>query len=112
MAELYDRRADPHEWHNEIANPEYQNIARSLQRLVPDEPRWKRFIRYGRFKAVVPADGSPLLLFNHGKQNHLEERFSEAADYPEVVTSIETWLAENRPKEKRVIIRRAATGDQ
>ena len=111
-AELYDRSADPHEWHNEIANPEFQNIARSLQRFVPDEPRWRHFVRYGRFKAVVPADGSPLLLFNHGKQNHLEERFSEAEDYPEVVTTIEKWIVENRPRQKRVMTKRAATGDE
>ena len=110
-AELYNRSVDPYEWHNEITNPKYHSTVRSLRRLVPGEPQWKHFVRYGRFKAVVPADGGPLLLFNHGKQNHLEERFSEASDYPEVVDSIERWLAENRPTEKRVVIQETATGN-
>lgn len=107
-AELYDRQSDPYEWHNEIHNPDCQDIVQRLKRLVPEEPQWKHFIRYGQFKAVVPAAGGPLLLFNHGKQNHLEERFSEAEDYPDVVKSIEQWLADNRPTEKHVIIEQAA----
>jgi arylsulfatase A-like enzyme len=108
-AELYDRKDDPHEWHNEINNPECRHIAGRLKRLVPREPQWKHFIRYGRFKAVVPANGDPLLLFNHAKENHLEERFSEATEYPDVVKSIEQWLSENRPTEKRLVI---PTGDR
>ncbi len=107
-AELYDRDADPHEWHNQIGNAECQETVQRLKGLVPDEPQWKHFVRYGRFKAVVPSGDEPLLLFNHAHQNHLEERYSEAEDYPEVVATIEQWLAENRPAEKCVVIEEAA----
>lgn len=111
-AELYDRQTDPYEWYNKIADSDCQEIARRLQGLVPEEPQWKHFIRYGRFKAVVPSNGDPLWLFNHAKENHLEERFSEAKDYPEVVASIEHWLAENRPTEKRLIMQQPTNGTQ
>jgi hypothetical protein len=103
-AELYDRQSDPFEWHNQIGNADCGEIVQRLQGLVPEEPQWKHFIRYGRFKAVVPSNGDPLWLFNHAKENHLEERFSEADDYPEVVKAIEKWLADNRPTEKRLVI--------
>lgn len=103
-AELYDRQTDPNEWRNRINDPDCRSIVQRLARLVPEEPQWKHFIRYGRFKAVVPADGSPLLLFNHAKENHLEERYSEAEDYPDIVAAIEKWLDEHRPQAKRIVI--------
>jgi arylsulfatase A-like enzyme len=108
-AELYDRETDPLEWHNQAGNADCREIVERLKRLVPGEPQWKHFIRCGRFKAVVPSNGDPIRLFNHDKENHLEERFSEAADYPEVVAAIRRWLEENRPTEKRLIIPDAFT---
>jgi len=75
-----------------------------LKKALPGEPRWKHFIRYGRFKAVVPADGAEMLLYNHDVENHLEERNNEAGEYPEVVRRIEAWLEENPTEEKRIVI--------
>jgi arylsulfatase A-like enzyme len=108
-AELYDRQTDPHEWFNRIDSSELGSVVRSLRALVPEEPQYRYFIRYGRFKAVVPADGSPLLLFNHDKQNHLEERSSEAADHPHIVRAIQQWLADHQPTEKRLVIEPVAS---
>ena len=75
-----------------------------MQKHVPPEPQFKHFIRYGRFKAVVPADGSKMLLYNHARENHIEERDSEAKEYPNVVAKIETWLKENPHGKKRIVI--------
>lgn len=103
-AELYDRKADPNEWQNQIDNPEYSGVFAELKSKVPEEPQWKHFIRFGHFKAVVPADGESLLLFNHAVENHLEERYDESKQYPDVVKKIEAWLQENQPTEKRLVV--------
>ncbi|MCF7847786.1 MAG: sulfatase [Kiritimatiellales bacterium] len=103
-AELYDRAKDPKEWTNLANHPECRERIKQMKKLVPEEPQWKHFIRYGRFKAVVPADGSKILLFNHGVQNHLEERTSEADKYPDVVAAIERWLKEHPGADKRIVI--------
>ena len=103
-AELYDRSTDPNEWTNLINAPERASVIESLRALVPPEPQWKHFVRYQRFKAVIPADGSPMLLFNHAVENHLEERYDESEKHPEVVAHIANWLAKNPHAGKRVII--------
>jgi hypothetical protein len=75
-----------------------------LRKLVPPEPQYKHFIRYGDFKAVVPADGSEMLLYNLAVENHIEERDSEAGAYPRVVAAIKEWLRENPGAGKRVVM--------
>lgn len=103
-AELYDRSKDPHEWHNLVDDPRCRQIVSELKSKVPPEPRWKHFIRHGSFKAVVPADGSPMLLFNHAVENHLEERNDESREYPEVVMQIQAWLQDHPTTRKRIVI--------
>jgi arylsulfatase A-like enzyme len=53
--ELYDMRADPHEWHNLAGNPEYQTIKGELSQWIPSP-------------SVQPAPGSAhrILTYNHG----------------------------------------------
>lgn len=103
-AELYDRSTDPHEWKNLINDPRGQDAARRLRKLVPEEQQWKHFIRYADFKAVVPADGGRMLLFNHSVENHLEERTDEARQHPDVVRKITAWLQNHPTKQKRITI--------
>lgn len=103
-AELYDREKDPNEWKNLIHDKRQQDVVMKLKAYVPKEPQYKHFIRYDRFKAVIPADGSPMLLYNLGYQNNIEERASDAEDYPEVVATIQTWLDKHKPTDKRIII--------
>ncbi len=102
--ELYDLRNDPHEWRNVAGSAEHANVKNRLRNWVPEEARWKRFIRYRHFKAVVPADGSDLLLFDHSRYNNIEERASEAADHPDVVQLIENYLKKHRPLGRRIVI--------
>jgi arylsulfatase A-like enzyme len=103
-AELYDRSTDPHEWNNLIDDRRRRQVVTELRDRVPDEPNWKHFIRYGSFKAVVPADGSPMLLYNHAVENNLEERDDESGQYPEIVEQITTWLKEHPTDQKRIVI--------
>lgn len=92
--ELYDRRVDPNEWHNLAADPEQAGLLADFRKKIPEETQWKHFVRYGDFKAVVPSDGSPMLLFNHAVENHLEERYDESEKYPEVVETIGQRLSD------------------
>ena len=103
-AELYDRDRDPNEWRNLIDDPEHADIVAAMKKKMPEEALCKQFIRYGDFKAVIPSDGSPMLLFNHALENNLEERFDEAKDYPEVVAHIQDWLTRHNPTQKNVVI--------
>ena len=99
-AELYDLQRDPDEFVNLAYDHEYAGIIEQLSQYLPKEPQWKYFVRYHNFKAVVPADGSPMLLFNLAYRNQANEETSVVEDYPEIVTKIEDWLAVERPASK------------
>lgn len=102
--ELYDRKEDPNEWHNLAGDPEQAGLLTDFRKKLPAEKQWKHFVRYGDFKAVIPSDGSPMLLFNHGVENHLEERYDESAKYPEVVETIRGYLDEMDSPPRHVTI--------
>ena len=105
-AELYDLEHDPNEHTNLIHNPEHRSRINTFKTKLPKEPQWKHFIRYKRFKAVVPSDGSDMLLYHHDTKNHLEERTSEAKQYPAIVKEIENWLKSNPNAPKRINLNR------
>ena len=98
--ELYDLQRDPDELVNMANAHEYTEMKERLRQYLPKEPQWKYFVRYHNFKAVVPADGSPMLLFNLAYRNHVNEEDNVAKDYPEVVAKIEKWLDEKKPVSK------------
>jgi arylsulfatase A-like enzyme len=99
-AELYDIQNDPDEFVNLANDPAYADVIEKLRQFVPDEPQWKHFVRYRNFKAVVPADGSPMALYNMGYRNWVNEQNNLAEDYPEEVAEIQKWLDENKPAGK------------
>jgi arylsulfatase A-like enzyme len=98
--ELYDLQNDPDEFVNLAENPDYTEIIEQLRQFVPDEPTWKYFVRYHNFKAVVPADGSPMALYNMAYRDWVNEQNDQADDYPEEVAEIQKWLDETKPTGK------------
>ena len=98
--ELYDLQRDPDELDNMANVQEYTEVKERLRQYLPKEPQWKYFVRYHNFKAVVPADGSPTLLFDLAYRDHVNEQENVAEDHPEIVTKIEDWLAIERPNSK------------
>ena len=99
-AELYDLLRDPDEFVNLANDPGYAGLIEQLRQHVPKEPQWKHFVRYRNFKAIVPADGSPMLLYNMAYRNQVNEQDDVAKDYPEEVADIEDWLNEKKPVDK------------
>jgi hypothetical protein len=97
-------QSDPKEWTNLAGNPEYSKQVERMRKHVPPEAHYKHFIRYGHFKAVITVDGSEMLIYNLARENHIEERDSEANEYPHVVAEIKEWLNENPGQGKRIVI--------
>jgi len=92
--ELYDHRKDPNEWRNLIGDSDYAEVAQKLAAMIPDDPNYDHFVRYGDYKVVVPSDGSPLMLFGPKV-----EMFAESEDvskqYPAVISHIENYLSDH-----------------
>ncbi|MEM7373312.1 MAG: sulfatase [Bacteroidota bacterium] len=98
--ELYHLAEDPNQFVNLVNDSLYSEAKKRLMSFLPAEPQWKQFIRYHNFKAVIPADGSPMLLFNMAYQNQANEQLNVAKDYPMVVQKIQTWLDRRQPTGK------------
>jgi len=103
-AELYDLQKDPNEFVNLANDPQYAETVTKLHQYLPEEPQWKTFVRYHNYKAVVPTDGSPMLLFDLAYRNDVNEQKNIAKKYPEVVSNIEKWLARNQAESKFLIM--------
>ena len=101
--ELYDLMNDPDEWKNLIDDPQYSKIVSRLSKHVPRNDGYKHFVRYGDFKAVIPDDGSRMLLYGPGSAVIYEDK-DVSKEYPEVVNSILSYLKENRNVGKYVSI--------
>lgn len=97
--ELYNLKTDPHERTNLIDDPAHAKIIKRLAKGIPNDPNYDHFVRYGDFKAVVPADGSPLMLYGP-KVEMFAEAKDVSKDYPAIVTHIERYLSRhpNAPK--------------
>jgi hypothetical protein len=92
--ELYDLKVDPNEWTNLIDDPARAKVVNRLRKQIPNDPNYDHFVRYGDFKAVVPADGSPLMLFGPRVEMFAEAK-DVAKDHPEIVRHITDYLSHN-----------------
>ncbi len=98
--ELYDLQQDPHQFTNLANKVLHQERIKDFKKLLPDEENYRHFVRYKNFKALVPEDGSDLILFNLAFQNHINQKTNVATQYPRIVTKIEQWLTNHQPTKK------------
>ena len=70
-AELYDLQRDPDEFVNLANDQKHAEVQERLHQYLPKEPQWEYFVRYHNYKAVVPADGSPMLLYDLAYRNQV-----------------------------------------
>jgi arylsulfatase A-like enzyme len=92
--ELYDHQNDPNEWTNRIDDPEQANIAKRLRNAIPEDKSYSHFVRYDHFKAVVPSDGSKLMLYGPKVEMFAESK-DVSKEYPNIVKHIGDYLAAN-----------------
>lgn len=72
-----------------------------LSKHLPIDNNWKHFVRYGEFKAVVPVDGSPMLLYGPA-ENIICEFKDVSKKSPDIVKKIKAFLKENKISRQRV----------
>lgn len=101
--ELYDLQNDPEEWRNLVQDKQFTGVVKRLSKHLPVDNNWKHFVRYGEFKAIVPTDGSPILLYGPAESIIYESK-DVSKKYPDVVKKIEAYLKENKISRQRVNI--------
>lgn len=99
--ELYDLKVDPDEWKNVVDDPANAKIVARLSKQIPTNDGYKRFVRYGDYKAVIPEDGSPMLLYGPGSAVIYEDK-DVSGDHPEIVQAIQSYLTDHSVSDKYV----------
>ena len=101
--ELYDLDADPNEWRNLAGKERYAEVIARLDAEIPEDERYEHFVRYGDYKALVPQDGSALVLFGPGV-DLISEKKDVARSHPEMVERIEAYLEDHPNAPKQLVI--------
>ena len=102
--ELYNIKNDFHQYHNLHSTVEGKNIIQALEKHLPKEPTIRHFVRHHNYKALVPVDGSEIILFNLSYQNHINQQTDVSQDYPNVTKFISDWIDEHKPTDKHIVI--------
>jgi hypothetical protein len=101
--ELYDLQADPEEWVNIAAAAENGDVKLQMAKYIPEDARFKQYVRWGRWKCVIPVEGDPML-FDIQSEFGISEQNDLASDHPDVVEAIQAHLGENELTSRRVNI--------
>lgn len=94
--ELYDTTADPNEWRNLAARPEYAEIKERAAGYIPRMENIAHYVRVGNtWKAVLPAGTSDPLLYDLAREDYVGEGNDVARDHPEVIAAIRKYIADH-----------------
>jgi arylsulfatase A-like enzyme len=103
--ELYDTAADPHEWRNLAAHPEYSAVMARAAAHIPPLPEVAHFVRMGnKWKAVLPAGSEDPLLYDLEAEDYVSESNNVASKNPEVIAHIRAYIDEHRLSGKYLTI--------
>ncbi len=101
--ELYNLQEDPEEWTNLAGNPEYEEVKQDLSAHIPIDKKYRQFVRWGRWKAVITANGD-MELYDIHETFGISEQHDVAAENPEIIETISTNIVENNIEQRHVII--------
>ena len=86
--ELYNLATDPNEFKNLAADPAHAKMLIELRALAPVDVRFKQFVRYGQYKAVIAADDSIKLYDMLHPKSGIGEQAEVSDSKPEIVDRI------------------------
>jgi len=89
--ELDDRQVDAHEWFNLGNDQKYAEVKKELAGHIPVDRRFRQFVRWGRWKAVIRSDGE-VMLFDILAAHGISEQVAVAAQNPKIVERILDYL--------------------
>lgn len=78
-------------------------MKRRLARHIPEDKNIRQFLRWGRWKCVLPADGRAMLFDVHGPFG-ISEQDDVAARHPEVIAAITSYFEANDITARRVCV--------
>ena len=99
--ELYDMKNDVNQFKNVIDQPENFNLIEQLKKYIPEESKWKYFIRYMDYKILVPSDGA-IQIYNQMLEGKNDKDIAQ--DLPGVVEKIKSYLKKYKPEQKKFSI--------
>ena len=102
--ELYDLESDPNEFRNLITDWDQAESLAELRALAPVDKRFKQFIRYGRYKGFVHADGQLEVCDMLHPKSGIGERPETMDGKPEVAEFMRQYLEENKITDRYVTI--------
>ena len=107
--ELYDQKADPNEFHNLAHEPRFSDLKLGLARLLPDDPEVAHFIRHDWKKIILfkDPDKNPIVYGitpGTASGGGIGETRNLAADFPEMLQEIRSYLARHPSPPKRLTI--------
>ena len=101
--ELYDLNIDPNEWFNLANESEYAGVMRTLAKKIPIDKRFKQFVRFGRWKAVIGSDDK-MMLFDILAPHGISEQEDSAMTNPAIVKKIADYLTANNINARHVMM--------
>ena len=99
--ELYDLTNDYHQLNNIADLPSSLGIIDKLKKNIPEENRWKYFIRYRDYKILIPETGK-VQVFDQMLEGRNADDIAE--EVPDLVKKIKTYINNHQPQQKKFSI--------
>lgn len=98
--ELYNLKTDPNEFHNIAYEPTQAATIAELAELAPIDKRFKQFIRYGQYKAIIDNNNQLKLYDMLHPKSGIGEQYEVSGEKKEVVKFIKNHLEDNAVKSR------------
>ena len=99
--ELYNLNNDSHQFKNIADLPSSLEIIDKLKKHIPEENRWKYFIRYRDYKILVPETGK-IQVFDQMLEGRNADDIAE--EVPDLVKKIKLYINNHQPQQKKFSI--------
>ena len=95
IIELYNLKTDPNEFHNIAYEPTQAATMAELAELAPIDKRFKQFVRYGQYKAIIDNNNQLKLYDMLHPKSGIGEQYEVSGEKKELVELIRNHLKDN-----------------